>query len=149
MGDWEQILRELTEIDMRHGGFIQSALDEIESLRQQLASAQEELHFQACLTRDLLPYQERAIKSEQQLAAALAACEAKDAVLNGIKLYRTFNGDDWPSREAITALVTKPDASALKVHDEALIERCAAVCEEYQGSAETCAAAIRELKGKL
>ena len=47
-----------------------AAKDEIESLRQQLASAQEELHFQACLTRDLLPYQERAIKSEQQLAAA-------------------------------------------------------------------------------
>ena len=47
-----------------------AAKDEIESLRQQLASAQEELHFQACLTRDLLPYQERAIKSEQQLAEA-------------------------------------------------------------------------------
>ena len=55
--------------------------DEIESLRQQLASAQEELHFQACLTRDLMPYQERALKSEQQLAAALAACKLKDEAL--------------------------------------------------------------------
>ena len=55
-----------------------AAKDEIESLRQQLASAQEELHFQACLTRDLLPYQERAIKSEQQLAAALVAIKEKD-----------------------------------------------------------------------
>lgn len=63
-------------------------------LEQQLAKTQDEFYFQACLTKDLLPYQERAIKSEQQLAAALAACEAKDAVLNGIKLYRAFNGDD-------------------------------------------------------
>ena len=91
----------------------------------------------------------------QQLAAALAACEAKDAVLNGIKLYRAFNGDDWPSREAITALVTKPDASALRQHDEALIELCAEVCEELKMwptekvVADDCAVAIRELKGTL
>ena len=52
------------------------------SLKAELAVAQEELHFQACLTRDLLPYQERAIKSEQQLAAALAACaELTDAYI--------------------------------------------------------------------
>ena len=116
--------------------------EEIESLRQQLASAQEELHFQACLTRDLLPYQERAIKSEQQLAAALVVVEEKDEWLRFLSTVK--NIDDVQK-----ALTIQPDASALKAHDEALIERCAEVCEEYQGSAETCAAAIRELKSQL
>ena len=50
----------------------------------------------------------------EQLAAALAACEAKDAILRGITLYRAFNGDDWPAIEATQALAIKPDASALK-----------------------------------
>ena len=50
----------------------------------------------------------------QQLAAALAACEAKDTILRGITLYRAFNGDDWPAIEATQALAIKPDASALK-----------------------------------
>ena len=96
-----------------------------------------------------------------ELAAALAACEAKDAILRGIELYRAYNGDDWPSREAITALVTKPDASALKAHDEALIERCAVAAWNHY--AEVCknqgvnphhygewiaSAAIRKLKEK-
>lgn len=100
--------------------------------------------------------------------AALAACEAKDAILRGITLYRAFNGDDWPAREATQALTIQPDASALKAHDEALIERCAVVCEQYdehieakrdakyqaeyagrQAGAMRCAAAIRELKSTL
>lgn len=80
--------------------------------------------------RDDFPPDEIAML-RQQLAAALAACEAKDAVLNGIKLYRAFNGDDWPSREAITALVIKPDASALKAHDEALIEKVISRAEDF------------------
>ena len=145
MGDWEQILRELTEIDMRHGGFIQSALDEIESLRQ-------------------------------QLVAALAACEAKDAALKQFAefaphfpmnrqygnrpssgtFYRVGSheiGENELTVEnlhaAVSAIAIKPDATVLRQRDEALIERCAEVCEEYQGSAETCAAAIRELKSQL
>jgi len=85
----------------------------------------------------------------QQLAEALAACEAKDTILRGITLYRAFNGDDWPAIEATQAIAIQPDASALRQHDEALIERCAEVCEEYQGSSETCASAIRALKEGL
>ena len=176
-----------------------AAKDEIESLRQQLASAQEELHFQACLTRDLMPYQERALKSEQQLAAAkfreeslintakvnreglqeqlaatqadlaeitrqknrmwfelaaaLAACEAKDTIIVKVgeiaSPYRDGLKFNYIADLSQEALAIKPDASALKAHDEALIERCAEVCEEYQGSSETCASAIRALKGTL
>ena len=112
-----------------------AAKDEIESLRQQLASAQEELHFQACLTRDLLPYQERAIKSEQQLAAALAACEVKDAALQEVVdligessgVYGLhLNGDNAPWEEVeqggrferltslCEALAIQPSAPTLK-----------------------------------
>ena len=119
-----------------------------------------------------------------ELAAALVACETKDAALSAIigatkshvdgrdllaELHPRHYMDikvrrdgkdiwfeaDWLSnlQRAITshkaALSIKPDASALKAHDEALIERCAEVCEEYQGSSETCASAIRALKESL
>ena len=63
--------------------------------------------------RDDFPPDEIAML-RQQLAAALAACEAKDTILRGITLYRAFNGDDWPATEATQALAIKPDASALK-----------------------------------
>ena len=70
--------------------------------------------------------QAREIESlREQLAAALAACESKDTILRGITLYRAFNGDDWPAREATQALTIKPDTTALKAHDDALIEKIA------------------------
>lgn len=114
-----------------------AAKDEIESLRQQLASAQEELHFQACLTRDLMPYQERALKSEQQLAAAQ---EENKELIFSLQASRSNNRDLRNELAAALAACEEKDAE--------LIERCAEVCEEYQGSAETCAAAIRKLKGE-
>ena len=79
------------------------------------------------------PYKDAADEIEslrRQLAAALVACEAKDTILRGITLYRAFNGDDWPAREATQALAIKPDSSALKAHDDALIERCAELAEK-------------------
>lgn len=39
-----------------------------------------------------------------------------------------------------------PDASALKAHDAALLERCAAICDEYADDPVYCGSAIRELK---
>lgn len=53
MGAWEKILKELAENDFRHGGFIKSALDEIESLRQQLEDAKQEAINQALDADDL------------------------------------------------------------------------------------------------
>lgn len=53
---------------------------------------------------------------------------------------------------------TKPDASTLKTHDEALIERCAEVCDpkeefaysrDYLAGITKCASAIRALKESL
>lgn len=90
----------------------------------------------------------------QQLAAALAACEAKDRGLD--KLARLGNepylGNSVGNTIAAEFLSIKPDASALKAHDEALIERCAEVCEESSEpvfGGNVCANAIRNLKGTL
>ena len=85
----------------------------------------------------------------KQLAAALAACEAKDTILRGITLYRAFNGDDWPAREATQALTIKPDTTALKAHDEALIEKIAQRMADSGIGGKYIAEAIRELKGTL
>ena len=40
MGDWEQILRDLSESDYRHGGFFKEALAEIALLRSNVKSLQ-------------------------------------------------------------------------------------------------------------
>ena len=136
--------------------------DEIAMLRRQLASAAKERDEIAAQARML----DRMVdERDDQLAAALAACEVKDAALESL-ISHTLScehrldefhglGNDSGSGcsielcNASSALTIKPDASALKAHDEALIERCAEVCEEHQGGAETCAAAIRELKSQL
>ena len=110
------IERALKDVDYR-GTYADGVL----YLKQQLAKTQDEFHFQAHLTKDLLPYQERAIKSEQQLAAALAACEAKDARFK--QIVRMANHLDVLSiaMQAHDAIAIKPDDSALKACDEALI----------------------------
>lgn len=89
---------------------------------------------------------------DEQLAAALAACEAKDVALSPF-CDGDIPDDDEPDgyyRKAHESLAIKPDASALKVHDDALIEKCAEVCEKpdrYRG--DYFAEKIRELKEKL
>lgn len=136
----------------------------IESLRQQLAAVTKErdqysirkdqiqrdfADFRATAVENysvkVVPFQERIMELQEQLAAALAACEAKDAALVDIKIGLDIDEYEWGV--AGNALAIQPDAFALKAHDDALIERCAEVCEEYQGGAETCSAAIRKLKG--
>ena len=122
--------------------FKDNLTEEIESLRQQLADSTKRLAEYDTLFR---LQNENAFTLKSQLVAASAACEAKDALIRPIAHNILVN----PRRNAEEALAIKPDASALKARDEALIERCAEVCEEHQGSAETCAAAIRELKEEL
>ncbi len=51
------------------------AADTIERLERELVAAKEEIYFQACLTKELLPYQERAAIAEQQRDELLAALE--------------------------------------------------------------------------
>ena len=114
--------------------------------------------------RDDFPPDEIAML-RQQLAAALAAIELKDAaLLNCESLIQECFGGGSDLEQVQLALDIKPDSSALKAHDEALIERCAKVCDRrtktvsngngvcYRShapssvAAEYCAAAIRELK---
>lgn len=110
--------------------------------------------------RDDFPPDEIAML-RQQLAAALAACEMKDAALVDIKMGLDIDEYEWGVADS--ALAIKPDASALRKHNEALIERCAEVCDRrtktvsngngvsYRShdpasvAAEYCAAAIRAL----
>ena len=89
---------------------------------------------------------ETALKSAQvrerdeQLTAALAACEKKDEALDA------DNSKLWPSKLREEAISIQPDASALNEYRNQVIEECATCCEEHQGSAQTCANAIRGLK---
>ena len=145
---------------------------EIEALRQQLAAAKETdllLRNLLCVihrdgghhitahgldqsVQDAMEVFYNLRDLPEQLAAALAACEAKDKVLESVD---DFSATGWLHADAVSALAIKPDASALKAHNEALIERCAEVCEELKMwptekvVADDCAVAIRELKGTL
>lgn len=122
--------------------------DEITMLRQQLADV-EESNKAVEKVLDNVDYRDTYADGvwylKQQLAAALAACEERAKAL---RWYMPMMPIEHQYR-INDILAIKPDASALKARDEALIEKCAEVCEEHQGSAETCAAAIRELKGTL
>lgn len=71
----------------------------------------------------------------QQLAAALAIIKSKDEALRICEatIQHRF-GMCYELTKARSAISIKPDSSALKVHDDALIERCAGR-EECQGSA--------------
>ena len=117
--------------------------EEIASLRQQLAAAkfrEESLINTAKVNREGL---------QEQLAAALAACEAKDARFK--QIVRMANHLDVLSiaMQAHDALATKPDASALKAHDEALIERIAFMFDESPNAEmfhQDIAEEIRKLK---
>ena len=151
----------------------------VEQLRERADQLITVAHDCDCNPEDTVQWRQAALAKEaaeeieslrQQLAAALAACEVKQAALQemidlmsesyGLTGFHQ-NGDVAPWSELeeggrferLTslndALAIQPDASALKAHDEALIERCAEVCEEYQGSSETCASAIRALKESL
>ena len=132
-------------------------MDIIECLRQQLTKMTEYADKRNSQALDL----------EQQLAGALAACEVKDAAIKQAcaECGKNFTDSDTRARHklAIEALAIKPDASVLKAHDEALIERCAKACEDeyvdalgsgcdedfaYNNALDHAAAAIRELKGQ-
>lgn len=117
--------------------------EEIESLRQQLAAMTKERDEIAAQARML----DRMVdERDDQLAAALAACEAKDAALESL-ISHTLScehrldefhglGNDSGSGcsielcNASSALTIKPDASALKAHDNELIGKVLARVED-------------------
>lgn len=139
---------------------LEEADKEIESLKQQLAAAESKIDT---LTKELEVQSYWGPKWElanTERLAALAAIEAKDAALVDIKMGLDVDAYEW--RAAYNALAIKPDASALKAHDEALIERCAEAAEAenlgdvereddeaYNIAVKHCASAIRELKKEV
>ena len=112
-----------------HDGKLSDWLDEIESLRQQLA-AMEDKYLVEKRMRRLAGAEAESLR--QQLAAALAACKLKDEALEKIRghigLYNLFScvGSDSYDPEcadlnvgkcreiATKALAIQPDDSALK-----------------------------------
>ena len=128
--------------------FIYSMAAEIESLREQVEKLMKELsvlkttppHLRQdlhCVASDLSA---QVRERDEQLTAALAACEKKDEALDA------DNSKLWPSKLREEAISIQPDASALNEYRNQVIEECATCCEEHQGSAQTCANAIRGLK---
>ncbi len=87
--------------------------DEVAMLRQQLADVEESNKAVEKALNDVDyrgTYADGVLYLKQQLAAALAACEAKDALIRPIAHNILVN----PRRNAEEALAIKPDASALK-----------------------------------
>lgn len=184
----QQLATEKTEFE-QCSDMLTNAERHIETLEEQLGAAESKIYT---LTKELEVQSYWGPRWEAEYAArmaALAACEVKQAALQEIidlmsESYGLtgfhLNGDIAPWSELEeggrferltslnNAVTIQPDASALKAHDDALIERCAVVCEQYdehieakrdakyqaeyagrQAGAMRCAAAIRELKGKL
>ena len=121
---------------------------EVFSLREQVEKLTKELsvlkttppHLRQdlhCVASDLSA---QVRERDEQLTAALAACEKKDEALDA------DNSKLWPSKLREEAISIQPDASALNEYRNQVIEECATCCEEHQGSAQTCANAIRGLK---
>ena len=115
----------------KHAGMIGVAFCphcEIEKLRQQLAAANHLIAEQNKLNKerqDWALHTNTVIRGlNEQLATALAAIEAKDRGLD--KLARLGNepylGNSVGNTIAAEFLSIKPDASALRQHDNALIE---------------------------
>ena len=142
----------------------------MDDLLSRISTVLERQDFRMCIppqsddTDIVLEECRNAIESlRQQLAAALAACEAKDALFDGFRDNILFRmGINSPYRKELIApfwerakeaLVIKPDASALKAHDEALIERCICVVRHNTvlttEQKDTLSAVIRELKETL
>lgn len=82
---------------------------------------------------------------KRKLAAALAACEERAKAL---RWYMPMMPIEHQYR-INDILAIKPDASALKAHDEALIEKIAKRMADSGIGGKYIAEAIRELKGML
>ena len=93
-----------------HDGKLSDWLDEIESLRQQLAAAQDK---QWELIAEKSP---ALVEARQQLAAAIAACKQKDAAIKDLLEFATYStcGKAHAVEAAKEALAIQPDDSALK-----------------------------------
>ncbi len=93
-----------------HDGKLSDWLDEIESLRQQLAAAQDK---QWELIAEKSP---ALVEARQQLSAALAVCKLKDAAIKDLLEFATYStcGKAHAVEAAKEALAIQPDDSALK-----------------------------------
>ena len=123
-----------SEIIWELKGQVEKLTKELSVLKTTPPHLRQDLH---CVASDLSA---QVRERDEQLTAALAACEKKDEALDA------DNSKLWPSKLREEAISIQPDASALNEYRNQVIEECATCCEEHQGSAQTCANAIRGLK---
>ncbi len=139
---------------------LEECRDAIESLRQQLAAAESNIDT---LTKELEVQSYWGPKWElanTERLAALAACESKQSALEQDFAWAPIGS--YSKKIIAEAIAIQPDASALKAHDDALIERCAEAAEAenlgdvereddeaYNIAVKHCASAIRELKKEI
>jgi len=124
---------------------IQSSLTAIEKTIEkqaaQIAELQEQLDLQ--IPASVMAQQMR------KIAEQAAQIEMMRDALSKIEYLESANGCIMSAGDcssvATEALSTTPD-QALEQFTGRVREQCAEVCEEHQGSAETCAAAIRAIK---
>jgi len=110
MHDQAEWIKELSEKEL-------ALRAENERLKAELAEKEEEI----LKLNQMYPATAYTLEVEKQLAAALAACEAKDEALSS---YRTLKYTSAEANEiADNALAIKPDTSALRQHDNARIEK--------------------------
>ena len=137
--------RALQDVDYRG-----SYADGVKYLKRQLtavAKERDEIAAQANMLDRMVD------ERDDQLAAALAACESKNERFKQIVRMANYLDVLSIAMQAHEALTIKPDASALNAHDEALIERC--ICVVYHNIVLTIeqkdklAESIRELKGTI
>lgn len=87
-------MRNAQVLQMTNGDLVELAnlIDERDSLRTQLDAQEEELEYRGGIIRALLPYQDRAVKAEKEVAVLKNAAEyAAHALEQG----RVWGGMDW------------------------------------------------------
>ena len=118
-------------------GLCADAADRIEELERENKRLSDDHYFQACLTRDLMPYQERAIKAEQKCDALQADNERLREVMQTLidEHEECSDSDGWTAmmcsieahQVADEALAILPEQSLARIRNQ-VREECALVC---------------------
>lgn len=121
-------------------GLCADAADRIEELEQENKRLSDDHYFQACLTRDLMPYQERAIKAEQKCDALQADNARLREVL--VKHVAPYLGHKEVYDEVLASI---PAQSLARLRNRVL-EECAKRAEAYTYMSQNFNALAEELR---
>lgn len=117
----------------------QERIDELERENKRLS---DDHYFQACLTRDLMPYQERAIKAEQKCDAL----QADNARLREALEYCVTQVGELATVPGIASALSSTPEQPLAEYRNKLIEECAKRAEAYAYMSQNFNALAEELR---